>query len=411
MLEQYVTPGLADRLRGGIFGDHVETFCGSMVDLKYQPSTIRHKLWTVSCLQRWMQAERVKLEEFDERLIDRMREARRRRGRVCRNLRTTLSQLLCHLRACGAVARPVPPTPTEMDLLLAPYEQHLRRERGLAECTTHNYSKYVREFVADRFDEHPKFAALRSQDVRDFCLKRMRTMVPKRAQFMGSALRSFLRFLFLHGETTIDLSLALLTVRSWRLVGVPAHISSEEAGQLLCSCDRSSGVGRRDYAILLLLARLGLRGGEVVALELGDLHWRDGEIHVRGKGLVRDRLPLLVEVGEALVQYLQHGRPTSECRRVFLRQRAPYRGLGHPSTVSTIVARALDRAGLTPAQRGAHLLRHSLATEMIRHGASMSEIGQVLRHRSPNTTEIYAKVDFDALRDVAMPWPTSGGAA
>jgi site-specific recombinase XerD len=161
----------------------------------------------------------------------------------------------------------------------------------------------------------------------------------------------------------------------------------------------------------LLLARLGLRASEVLALELGDLHWRTGEIVVRGKGLVRDRLPLLPEVGDALARYLQRDRPTgSRSRRVFLCRRAPRRGFAHPSTVSTIVARALVRAGLAPAMRGAHLLRHSLATTMVRRGASMAEIGQVLRHRSPNTTEIYAKLDFDALRDVAMPWPLSGGA-
>lgn len=411
MLEQFATPGVAARLRKGVFGDQIETFCASLVDLSYTRTTIRHKLWTVACLQRWMQAEHVELEEFDEWQIDRMREARRRSGRGCRGLDTTLLQLLAHLRACGAVARSVPPQPTELDLMLAPYEQHLRRERGLAECTRRNYLRHARDFVGDSFEEPPKFASLRPEHVRDFFLKRMRTMAPKCAQFMASALRSFLRFLFLHNETTTDLSLALPTVRRWRLASVPAHISAEEAQRLLLSCDRRSGIGRRDYAILLLLARLGLRGSEVVALELEDLHWRSGEIHIRGKGLIRDRVPLLAEVGEALVDYLQQVRPTSECRRVFLRQRAPHRGLGHPSTVSTIVARALDRAGLAPAQRGAHLLRHSLATEMIRHGASMSEIGQVLRHRSANTTEIYAKVDFDALRDVAMPWPTSGGAA
>jgi integrase len=162
--------------------------------------------------------------------------------------------------------------------------------------------------------------------------------------------------------------------------------------------------------VLLLLARLGLRAGEVIALELGDLHWREGELIVRGKGLVRDRLPLLPDVGEALARYLQEDRPPASSRRVFLCSRAPHRGFGHPSTISTIVSRALSRASLAPTTRGAHLLRHSLATAMIRRGASLAEIGQVLRHRSPLTTEIYAKLDFDTLREVAMPWPTARGA-
>lgn len=153
-----------------------------------------------------------------------------------------------------------------------------------------------------------------------------------------------------------------------------------------------------------------MRASEVLALELGDLRWRDGVILVRGKGLIRDRLPMLPEVGDAIARYLRRDRPRSSSRRVFLRGRAPIRGFGHPSTVSTIVARSLARAGIASPVHGAHLLRHSLATAMMRRGASLTEIGEVLRHRSPNTTEIYAKVDFDALRDVAMPWPTSRSA-
>jgi integrase/recombinase XerD len=191
---------------------------------------------------------------------------------------------------------------------------------------------------------------------------------------------------------------------------VPRHLPAGDVERLLRACPRSSATGRRDRAILLLLTRLGLRASEVIALELGYLRRREGEMIVRGKGRVRDRLPLLPEVGEALARYLQKDRPPGSGRRVFLCRRAPHRGFAHPSTVSTIVARALARAGLTPATRGAHLLRHSLATAMVQRGASLAEIGQVLRHRSPNTTEIYAKLDFDALRDVAMPWPTTGGA-
>jgi site-specific recombinase XerD len=227
---------------------------------------------------------------------------------------------------------------------------------------------------------------------------------------MGTALRSFLRFLFLRGETETDLALAVPTVRQWRSSIVPRHLPAQDVERLLRACDRSSATGRRDHAILLLLARLGLRASEILALDLGDLHWREGEIVVRGKGHVHDRLPLLADVGEAVALYLRRDRPAGSSRRVFLCRRAPHRGFGHPSTVTTIVTRALARAGLAPATRGAHLLRHSLATTMVRRGASLSEIGQVLRHRSPNSTEIYAKVDFDALRDVALPWPAAGGA-
>jgi len=227
---------------------------------------------------------------------------------------------------------------------------------------------------------------------------------------MGTALRSFLRFLFLLGETGTDLALAIPMVRQWRLSSVPRHLPARDVERLLRACNRSSATGRRDYAVLLLLARLGLRASEVIALELEDVRWREAELVVRGKGLVRDRLPLLPDVGAAIALYLKKDRPLVRCRRVFLCRRAPHRGFAHPSTVSTIVVRRLVGAGLAPAVRGAHLLRHSLATTMVRRGASLAEIGQVLRHRSANTTEIYAKLDFEALRDVAMPWPTARGA-
>ena len=216
--------------------------------------------------------------------------------------------------------------------------------------------------------------------------------------------------MFMRGEIRTDLALAVPPVRRWRLSNVPRYIAPQEVERLLGAYDRTSATGRRDHAVLLLLARLGMRASEVLALELDDLRWRDGEIIVRGKGLIRDRLPMLAEVGDALARYLKRDRPRSSSRRVFLCSRAPLRGFGHPTTVSTIVARALARAGVVAPGHGAHLLRHSLATAMVRRGASLTEIGEVLRHRSPNTTEIYAKVDFEALRDVAMPWPTARSA-
>jgi site-specific recombinase XerD len=227
---------------------------------------------------------------------------------------------------------------------------------------------------------------------------------------MVSALRSFLRFLLQHGEITTDLAACVPTVANWRLTGVPQHLSEQQVKKVLESCDRSTVVGRRDYAILLLLARLGLRASEIVKLELDDIDWRAGEIVVRGKGSVHDRLPLVQETGEALAAYLRGDRPRNRSRRVFLQVRAPRCGFRGPASVSTIVAQALQRAGLDPPQKGAHLLRHSLATGMLSRGATMAEIAEVLRHRSPQTTEIYAKVDIIGLRSLAQPWPSGEGA-
>jgi site-specific recombinase XerD len=403
----FVVAAAAQRLRSCIFGPYLEAFCARLVDAGYRRPTIRYKLWVISGLTRWMARRRVAVVDLDERRAGEFIDARRRRGRSCRGFLSTVRQLLEQLRSSGVL-----PTAeatcddSSMAALLMRYEAYLRRERALSEVTIAGYLPLVRSLVAERLDGGAAPPdRLRSSDVRDFLLARVRRMAPKRAQYMATAVRSFLRFLFLRGESETDLALAVPTVRQWRLSSMPRYISSGDVERLLRSCDRSTATGRRNHAVLLLLARLGLRAGEVIALELGDLHWREGELVVRGKGLVGDRLPLLPDVGAALARYLQKDRPPASSRRVFLCTRAPHRGFGHPSTVSTIVARALVRAGLAPAMRGAHLLRHSLATAMIRRGASLAEIGQVLRHRSPATTEIYAKLDFDALREVAMPWP------
>jgi integrase/recombinase XerD len=282
---------------------------------------------------------------------------------------------------------------------------------GLTTATIINYLPFARKFLSDRFGEGPfLLKAVRPPDISGFILRHARTMSCRRAQLMTTAFRSFFRFLFQRGELQVDLAPSIPTVADWRLSTLPRYITAEEVARVLGSCDRRTATGRRDYAVLLLLARLGLRAGEIVAFEIDDLDWRSGEILVRGKGLLHDRMPLPVDVGQALAVYLRHDRPSSKTRRVFVCRKAPQRGFSGPSTVSTIVRRALDRAGLHPGFKGAHLLRHSLATAMIRSGASMSEIGEILRHRSPSTTEIYAKLDFEGLRSLAQPWPSIGGA-
>ena len=412
MLEEFFDPVAAKRLRSSPCGAHVDTLCASLFELGYARPTIREKLRIVGRLSRWMAAKHCAIADLDEPCVEEFVNTERHNGRYRQGVCSTALQLLAHLRDGGVVPTPEPArddSPTA--ILLSRYEGYLRSERAVTESTIAGYGPFVRAFVDERLSGgtmNPD--SLRPDDVREFLLTRVRRMAPKRVQYMGTALRSFLRYLFMLGETRTDLALAIPMVRQWRLSGVPRHIPTRDVEQLLRACDRTSATGRRDYAVLLLLARLGFRASEVITLELDDLRWREGEIIVRGKGLIRDRLPILPDVGEALTLYLKKDRPKGSCRRVFLCRKAPHRGFSHPSTVSTIVARALGRAGLAPAMRGAHLLRHSLATTMLRRGASLSEIGQVLRHRSPNTTEIYAKLNFGALRDVAMPWPTTGGA-
>jgi site-specific recombinase XerD len=416
MLEDFfVDPVAARRLRSCLLGRYLDAFCARLVGLGYRRPTIRHKLWVVRCVTRWMAKEGVAVADLDERRVDEFVDARQRRGRTCRGCRRTLLQLIELLRLAGFVRTPeLACDDSPGAALLERYESHLRQERVLAENTVVGYRPFVRTFIAEHLEGRAgssvRPAALGIRDVRDFLLARIRSMAPKRGQFMGTALRSFLRFLFLRGETVTDLARAVPTVRQWRLSSVPRHMSAGDVERLLRARDLTSTTGRRDHAILLLLARLGLRASEVLGLELGDLRWREGEIVVRGKGLLRDRLPLLCDVGKAIALYIRKDRPAGDSRRVFLCSRAPHRGFSHPSSISTIVARSLARAGLAPPTRGAHLLRHSLAIAMVRRGASLAEIGQVLRHRSPNTTEIYARLDFGSLRDVALPWPTSAGA-
>ena len=222
---------------------------------------------------------------------------------------------------------------------------------------------------------------------------------------MTTALRGFFRFLRFRGEINSDLAAAVPTVADWRLSGLPKYLEPEKVERLLQNCDQSTAIGQRDYAILLILARLGLRAGEIVAMTLDDIDWEAGVITIRGKGSRRDQLPIPQDVGEAFVAYLRYGRPQCATRRVFIRARAPRIGFSGSAAIDDIVRRALARAELNPIHKGAHLLRHSLATKMLHRGVRLAEISEILRHSSPTTTEIYAKVDLAALNKLAQPWP------
>jgi site-specific recombinase XerD len=297
--------------------------------------------------------------------------------------------------------------------LLHDYVDYLRGERGLAENSIHVYAPYIRDFLNERSARcgcvtPEQFDA---PTVHAFVIEHIQGRSSEYARLLGSALRSFLRFLYARERTPTDLSFAVPAVRRWRQATVPAFLSPEQVERVLSTTDRSIPCGRRDYAILLLLARLGLRASEVVGMELEDIRWRSAEMIIRGKGGRRDRMPLLSDIGEALAAYLHQDRGPSPSRRVFLRIWAPRLDLTGPAAIGHIVRRALTRAEISRSGRGAaHLFRHGLATRMIRHGASIQEISEVLRHRSQGSSEIYAKVAFETLRAVARRWPATGGA-
>jgi integrase/recombinase XerD len=295
---------------------------------------------------------------------------------------------------------------TPIEHCVQTFEQYLREERALARTTIINYVPFIGDFLRDRFgNRQVELSCLFAGDVVRFVQRQAPRLHLKRAKLMTTALRSFLRYVRYRGDVTLDLAAAVPIVANWSMTSIPRVIASDQVRHLLTSIDRSTAVGRRDYAILILLARLGLRSGEVAFLELDDLDWNTGQLRVHGKGGQRSDLPLPAEVGEAIVAYLRHGRPPSASRRVFLRAKAPVRGFRGASGVGSIVRHSIKRAGVNAPTFGAHQFRHGLATEMLRQGASLADIGEVLGHRHPQTTKIYTKVDVKALRTLALPWP------
>lgn len=395
------------RACAGALASVIDSFAEALTERGYAWSTTREQVRLVGGLGRWLDRRKLSVRDLDETRIAAFLRDRRKRGRTARSNHATLRSLLDHLRSIGVVRRSRAARRVGMsDQIKRAFAQYLAQERGVCTATQVNYLVEVQALLSWRARRGVlHLASLRQRDVIAFLLDRARHVGPSRAKLAVSALRSFLRWLYVKGKIAVDLAQSVPAVADWRFATLPKSLPPHDVEALLASCDRSSPTGLRNYAILLLLARLGLRAGEIVKLELGDIDWEVGEVFVRGKGGRRDRLPLPKEVGAALAIYLRHGRPACGSQRVFLRARAPLRGFANSIAISTIVARALARAGLHPPRTGAHVLRHALACTMLNGGASLAEIGEVLRHRSPDTTAIYAKVDLVALRELAPAWP------
>lgn len=388
-------------------GPHVDGFAGSLIKQGYSRRTVRPKVWLIGELSRWLDARGIALRQLDEQLVatflrDTLKARRPRDGD-----KVTLEAVLRHLREVGAVRTPAAQDDTrDLFPIESQYEHYLIYERGLSPPSVRYHIFHTHRFVSECFGSKPiRFTLLRQHHITQHILRHAPTYKQRSAHTWLSTLRVFLRYLYLCGETNTDLSEGVLRTASWNLSVLPKYIEAPQVERLLRVVDRSTRMGRRDYAILLLLARLGLRGGEVVHMELEDLHWDTGELTVRGKNSRWSRMPLPVDVGEALVAYLRRGRPRCSTRRVFIRMLAPHTGFRTTTAVSSLVADYLDRAGIHVARKGAHVLRHSLATRMLREGGSLEEISRVLRHLHRSSTEIYAKVDLRSLRALAQPWP------
>jgi site-specific recombinase XerD len=373
----------------------------------YAPPTIRLKVRLVRDFGLWLRKRAIGLQDLSAEHAERYLRHRARHLRPRTDDLAGLSQLLDLLCKEGMVAqRWVCKQSMLLDRLVDQYALYLREERAVAPVTVALYSRVARDFLVQSFGEgrlNP--SALRTNDVLTFVQRQAARGSRKTAAYACSALRSFLDYLRYRGDVTINLSAAVPTVANWSMPSIPRSIAPDHLRRVLASCNRRGAVGSRDYAILQLLARLGLRAGAIVALELDDVDWQVATLRVRGKGGHAHLLPLPVEVGEAIAAYLKIGRPISTNRRLFLRSRAPIQGFKNSVAVLSVVRQALIRARIDPPSKGAHQFRHALASEMLRRGASLPEIGQILDHRNPETTAIYAKVDLASLHSLALAWP------
>ena len=390
------------RRKPGRMGPFIDGYRAWLAGRGYAPGTVINMLAMAGDLGRWMDARDFAASDLDRVVVAEFRDAMRTAG--MRNVPGAhgLDRLLQYLEHEGVrAASAVPATPVEE--LVQRYRRWLVGDRGLAEATVERYVKLARLFLTQRSTELVHSVEnLTGTDIVAFLLRESERLSVGSVKGRVAELRSLLKFLYLQGVTPRPLATVVPPVAGWRDTGVPKAIPAADVQLLLGGCDRSHPIGVRDFAMLMLVARLGLRSAEVARLELGDIDWRAGQIILRGKASRQEGMPLPVDVGEALTAYLTQARPSTRIRQVFLAAKAPMRPIP-PGLVSDVTHRACDRAGLP--RIGAHRLRHSLATEMLRRGATIVEVSQVLRHRDLATTAIYAKVDYAALRAVARPWP------
>jgi integrase/recombinase XerD len=399
-----------------LLDDQIEPFLQHLRDAGYAERTLRKKRTVAKAFARWGKQKAIAIDDFNRSHIAAFVARSPRRGKDHVKFELAVMRLFFGY-LCGTTGLPCPPSyepASATAAVLQQYENYLRKDRGLAENSLRVYLPLIRDFCASQRTPATRVfqRSLNALVIRDFLLKQTRNRSAEYVRLLSTALRSFLRFLFLSGQVPLDLSPCVPRVCKYRQSVPPAFLSPEEVTRVLTATNRATPRGRRDYAILLLLARLGLRAGEIVSLELNDILWRSAEIVVRGKGRTVEHLPLFAGYWRSV-----GGLPTRGPRHACIATNllaslgAPRIGLTGPAAVGHIVRLALARAGVRRSGRGAaHLFRHGLATRMIRHGASLPEIAEVLRHRSQMTTSGYTQVAFEALREVAQPWPARGGA-
>ena len=390
----------------GPLASYISPFVEWLGDRGYGCVSMRNQVLMAADFSKWLGHEGIELSDISGKHPGRYLLDRAQRPKLGDT--AALRHLLTFLRTQNAIAEEIQAehNPSPVERHVQAYERYLQDARALSRQTIINYRPVVRDFLNFRFsDDEVSLAQLRAADVTDFVQKAISHPNVRRAKIITTVLRSFLSYARYRGDITSDLAAAVPTVANWSLSSIPRAIGRDEVTRLLASIDRDTRVGCRDYAMILALARLGLRSRELVSLELDDIDWIVGQIRVRGKNGQRNDLPLPADVGEAIADYLRKARPRNANRHVFLRDKAPIRGFEGPSGFGSVIRRSLRRAGIESPTKGTHQFRHGLASEMLRGGASLGEIGEVLGHRHVQTTAIYAKVDLDALRTLALPWP------
>ncbi len=361
----------------------------------------------VDGLLKWLTGSRLELARLDEHVVERYLRHRGRKQSIQTGDRAALKRLLEVLREAQAIApAPVPPMSWDEEIF-EQFADDLRHERGLAPTSILRHRPIVRRFLREVCPAGAgNLDNIGQEDVIGYVERHARDASAASGKAMCWSLRAFLRYLYRRGANPRELADCVPSIRGWQLTDLPTAPSCSQVEKVLAQCDRTTALGRRDYAILLLLAKLGLRANEVATLTLDDIDWRSGAMRVRTKGRQQTWMPIPADVGTAIVAYLREDRPVSDSRRLFLRILAPHVGFASGCAITMIARAALERAGISGfAHRGAHLFRHSLASELLRSGATLSQIGQVLGHAHPDTTRIYAKVDLEGLRSLSLPWP------
>lgn len=394
------------RYRSGLAGPYLDAFIIWLANRGYRRISIRRHVRETVNFANWATSENLAVEAFDQHALARLKDHLAERGLLRgqggnhHHLYQSARVFIGFLEAIGAVCAAKPAPQCSIPVLYTEFFEWMKAHRGTREITLTAYRFPITNLL-QALDDPSTYSA---QQLRSFFLQHANQAHPEAAKNTATALRMFLRFLIARGACAPGLDFAIPTVARWRLSSLPKYLSASEVDDLIASCDQSTPLGARDRAMLLLISRLGLRASDVSGLQFQHLIWSKGAVIVAGKNRHKTELPLPQEVGDAILHYLQHGCPEVTNEHVFITGIAPFTPITS-QVVGKAVARAIRRTGIEAPNQGSHLLRHSIATSMLREGTSLPAIGALLRHASIETTAVYAKVDVGMLQEVAMPWP------